>query len=473
MFRSGPDSGRACGTVSVDLVFLVVDAFAVFAMALIAVQYLRLLRANANAQLLGVLCLAAVCHVVLGRYQPYGYWISEPFRIALSPAAESILNLGRNVAPGVFLFLSHSMLRDGKRLPKALLVLFVVQLLLEEPVHFVVGQGFPAERLLTEIVPTLLQSVFAGWAIFWIVAEWPTDLIEARRGVRFLFLLVVGVIMLSAGLLQRIVIPASEIENYYVHMFLIGVHTLVVFVVLVRTLSRDSAHLLQPRADHPEAVASDTGFRDRPWTPVGNEGGESERPVDTLVRLLEVDHVYRRPKPSVRSLADELGLPEYRLRKLIHEELGFRNFNAYLHHYRLREGVRDVVRPGAGPDTNPDHSAHGGLPVDQYVQPGIPGDPRRNPVEVPRPIPWAFRRLTAPSTAHRAVRGPWGTGARRAVAAALAVRALIWRNAAKPAFARRLGGFPGGMGTCGGVVLVAGGHPSASDVGGDRSTSGP
>ena len=345
VFRSGPDLGRAYGTVSVDLVFLVVDAFAVFAMALIAVQYLRLLPTNANAQLLGVLCLAAVCHVVLGRYQ-YGYWISEPFRIALSPAAESILNLGRNVAPGVFLFLSHSMLRDGKRLPKALLVLFVVQLLLEEPVHFVVGQGFPAERLLTEIVPTLLQSVFAGWAIFWIVAEWPTDLIEARRGVRFLFLLVVGVIMLSAGLLQRIVIPASEIENYYVHMFLIAVHTLVVFVVLVRTLSRDSAHLLQPRADDPNAAASEAGFRNRPWTPADNKGGELKRPVDTLVRLLEVDRLYRRPKLSVGSLADELGLPEYRLRKLIHEELGFRNFNAFLHHYRLREACGMLSDPG-------------------------------------------------------------------------------------------------------------------------------
>ena len=332
--------------MSVDSVFLVMDAFAVFAMALIAVQYLRLLPRNANAQLLGLLCLAAVCHVVLGRYQ-YGYWISEPFRIALSPTAESILNLGRNMAPGVFLFLSHSMLRDGKRLPKALLVLFVVQLLLEEPIHFLVGQGFPAERLLTEIVPTLLQSVFVGWAIFWIVAEWPSDLIEARRGVRFLFLLVVGVSMLLAGLLQRVVIPASEIENYFVHMFLIAIYTLVAFVVLVRTLSRDSAHLLQLRAVSSEAIASEAGSRKRLRTPVSNEGGAESAPhVDALVRLLDVDHVYRLPKLSMRSLADELGLPEYRLRKLIHDELGFRNFNVFLHHYRLQEACGMLSDPG-------------------------------------------------------------------------------------------------------------------------------
>ena len=332
--------------MSVDFVFLVMDAFAVFAMTLIGIQYLWLLPRNANAQLLGVLCLAAVCHVVLGRYQ-YGYWIAEPFRITLSPVAESILNLGRNVAPGVFLFLSHSMLRDGKRLPKALLALFVVQLLLEEPIHFVLGLGFPAERLLTEVVPTLLQSVFVGWALFWIVAEWQSDLIEVRRGVRFLFLVVVGVGLLLAGLLQRIVIPASEIENYFVHMTLIGVYTLVVVVVLVRTLSRDGAHLLQPPVDGPGPAASEVGSPPPLWTPVSSESAaNSERPLDTLVRLLEVDGIYRRPKLSIRSLADELGLPEYRLRKLIHEELGFRNFNAFLHHYRLREACAMLSDPG-------------------------------------------------------------------------------------------------------------------------------
>lgn len=324
--------------VSADFAFLVLDAFAVFAMALIGIQYLCLLPKSTNAQLLALLCVAGVSHVVLGRYQ-YGYWIAEPYQIALSPTSESILNLLRNMAPGVFLFLSHSMLRDDKRLPRTLLVLFLVQLLLEEPIHLVVGPGFPAERLLTEVVPTLLQSVFAAWAIFWIVAEWSSDLVEARRGVRFLFLFVVGVIMLLAGLLQRVVVPVSEIENYFVHMALIAVHTMVVCVVIVRTLSRDSAHLLQPRVEAPR-----TGKREAATS--ATTGGESERLVNTLLRLLDVEHIYRRPKISIRSLADELALPEYRLRRLIHEELGFRNFNAFLHHYRIREACEALSDPG-------------------------------------------------------------------------------------------------------------------------------
>ena len=331
--------------MSADFAFLVIDAFAVLAMVLIGVQYLWLLPANRNAQLLGLLCLAAVSHVVLGRYQ-YGYWIAEPFQIVLPPAAESVLNVLRNTAPGVFLFLSHSMLRDGKRLPKTLVVLFVVQLTLEEPIHFVVGPGFPAEWLLTEFTPTLLQSVFVGWAIFWIVAEWPSDLVAARRGVRLLFLLVVGTSMLLAGVPQRVVVPASEIENYYVHMFLIAVYTLVVCVVLVRTLGRDSAHLLEQPAERSATARGDAASRDAESTrPAARGDAESPRMVEALQRLLNVDRVYRRPKISIRSLADEIGLPEYRLRKLTHEELGFRNFNAFMHHYRIREACEMLSDP--------------------------------------------------------------------------------------------------------------------------------
>ena len=315
-------------------------------MALIAVQYLYLLPTNTNAQLLGMLCLAGICHVVLGRYQ-YGYWIAEPFQIALSPFSESILNLLRNAGAGVLMLLSHSMLRDGKRLPKTLLVLFFVQLLMEEPIHLLIGPGFPAERLLTEIVPTLLQSVFIGWAIFWIVAEWPSDLIEARRSVRFLFLLIVGVNTLLAGLLQRVLVPVSEIENYYVHVLLIATQTLLVCLVLVRTLSSDSAHLLQQSVENRKTREKEAASRDSLSTPVSTKrSSESASTIAALVRLLDEDHVYRRPKVSIKSLADELGLPEYRLRKLIHEELGFRNFNVFLHHYRLREACEMLSDPG-------------------------------------------------------------------------------------------------------------------------------
>ena len=36
-------------------------------------------------------------------------------------------------------------------------------------------------------------------------------------------------------------------------------------------------------------------------------------------------------------LAQKLNLPEYRLRAFIHKKLGYRNFNAMLHNYRIED----------------------------------------------------------------------------------------------------------------------------------------
>jgi AraC-like DNA-binding protein len=59
--------------------------------------------------------------------------------------------------------------------------------------------------------------------------------------------------------------------------------------------------------------------------------------VAALERALRVERLYRDGELTIGSLAARLALPEYRLRRLIHERLQFRNFNALLHRYRIAE----------------------------------------------------------------------------------------------------------------------------------------
>jgi AraC-like DNA-binding protein len=61
--------------------------------------------------------------------------------------------------------------------------------------------------------------------------------------------------------------------------------------------------------------------------------------------LIEEKHAYREPGLTLAGLAARVGVPEYRLRKLIHEELGHRNFNAFLHAYRVREACAQLSDP--------------------------------------------------------------------------------------------------------------------------------
>ena len=65
-----------------------------------------------------------------------------------------------------------------------------------------------------------------------------------------------------------------------------------------------------------------------------------------LQRLMIVERAYRREGLTIGSLSAELGVPEYRLRQLINEGLGHRNFNAFLNSYRIEEAKAALADPG-------------------------------------------------------------------------------------------------------------------------------
>ena len=54
---------------------------------------------------------------------------------------------------------------------------------------------------------------------------------------------------------------------------------------------------------------------------------------------------YRREGLTIGALSAELGVPEYRLRQLINEGLGHRNFNAFLNRYRIEEAKAALADP--------------------------------------------------------------------------------------------------------------------------------
>lgn len=62
-----------------------------------------------------------------------------------------------------------------------------------------------------------------------------------------------------------------------------------------------------------------------------------------LQTLMEHDRLYRAEGFSIATLAAQMGEQEYRVRRLINGELGFRNFTAFLNSYRLTE-IREALR---------------------------------------------------------------------------------------------------------------------------------
>jgi len=52
---------------------------------------------------------------------------------------------------------------------------------------------------------------------------------------------------------------------------------------------------------------------------------------------MTVDRAHRQDGLTIGSLANQVGLPEYRLRRLINQALGYRNFNSFVNRYRIAE----------------------------------------------------------------------------------------------------------------------------------------
>lgn len=64
-----------------------------------------------------------------------------------------------------------------------------------------------------------------------------------------------------------------------------------------------------------------------------------------LRRLMETEKLYRREGFGMNALVAALDVPEYRLRRLINQRLGHRNFSSFVNGYRLAEATAALADP--------------------------------------------------------------------------------------------------------------------------------
>ena len=73
--------------------------------------------------------------------------------------------------------------------------------------------------------------------------------------------------------------------------------------------------------------------------------GADQKLVNALMRLMADERIYRHDNVSIGSLATKLSIPEYRLRRLINQKLGYRNFNVFLNNHRIEEAKAALADP--------------------------------------------------------------------------------------------------------------------------------
>ncbi|MEP5938624.1 MAG: helix-turn-helix domain-containing protein [Erythrobacter sp.] len=175
------------------------------------------------------------------------------------------------------------------------------------------------------LVVDLLRIAFTGRA---------DDLIEKRRLIRLWLPILVA--LQSGGVLLFEVISGDAIQNQAVQLMnavLIFALTLFSGLALLRT---DPELLLMTEDKPPAPVTAD-------------QLSPSEQVLKEKLEAAMADGHYRTAGLTITGLADHLDSPEHRLRALINQRLGHRNFSAFLNQHRIAE-AREILSDKAKVD---------------------------------------------------------------------------------------------------------------------------
>jgi AraC-like DNA-binding protein len=177
------------------------------------------------------------------------------------------------------------------------------------------------------IVHNLVEAALAVHALYVIARSWRGDLVEARRRLRGPFL--------AAAVLFTLFLSGAEIGQILGYdawwNSLAFAMSLALFCVAGATV------FLVAKPELFGAAAAPTPLSD------GLDSGDRA----TLERLnaLMADGAWRREGLTIGGLAETVGVPEHRLRRLINDHLGFRNFAAFVNVRRIEAAKAVLADP--------------------------------------------------------------------------------------------------------------------------------
>jgi AraC-like DNA-binding protein len=187
------------------------------------------------------------------------------------------------------------------------------------------------------ITHNLLQIVAALFALFIIYRSWRGDLVEARRRLRGPFMAVVGLFLIVISSLE--IGEALGVQAAWYS--LAGATALAVLCLLGAFTFLEARAALFGAAEPAEA-----------------EGEVETLPDPVVVAILaklkaamDEAQVWRREGITIGELAQELGMPEHRLRRLINDHLGHRNFTSFVNAHRIEAAKQMLSDPAHGRTT--------------------------------------------------------------------------------------------------------------------------
>jgi len=196
----------------------------------------------------------------------------------------------------------------------------------------------------------IVYFLYHGLAFgFIILAVWQafigrdTDLVEGRRQFRLVFIICTAP-YIAGIIVSQLLLPGSQTSTPFSFVNAVGLLALT-FGFAAARLSISTEEQF-PAADIPgQSVSSLREIRqdDPAFAPGANE--QDTALLKALHELMKNDKIYREEGLSIAALATKLSVAEYRLRRLINQKLGHRNFSTFVNGYRIAEAMAALADP--------------------------------------------------------------------------------------------------------------------------------
>ena len=191
-----------------------------------------------------------------------------------------------------------------------------------------------AGDLLFGLLPQLIKLGFVAHAILMALMGRSSDLVNQRLKLRV-------PIAAGAGLVTSIVILVEIWVGGRSLPAIDAVGSALFFVISLVT----NVYLFTIRTELFEIFAPQVSSKRFDSAKRSNElraeGKKDE--MEAIVKRVVAERIYANHGATIGDLADLVGIPEYRLRTMINQGLGYRNFNQFLNHYRIDEASRRIV----------------------------------------------------------------------------------------------------------------------------------
>lgn len=265
-----------------------------------------------------------------------------------NPALYYVLQRIATVAPATLWLLALYLFVDNPRVPKPIYGIMFFYVVLRG-IGSYIGTGdspsLQALYLLCYVLPQIIMMGFCAHAVYLAIQDLGNDLVESRRRVRVPFVVAMGMLV-TAILLRGFVVAYQHYADLFsVSITPMPVELLFFYMFLITLVFNISSMRLQSEAL--QVIVLPPEQQQKYLNPVPNVSQKVDNPalVQRVYEVLKKENLYAHAGLTIGELAERLSIQEYRLRRLINKQLGYRNFNQFLNEFRIQEACRRLAIP--------------------------------------------------------------------------------------------------------------------------------